>query len=164
MALDIFMWLFAGSVAGFSIIFVLLIYFFVAPARSTIARDFIAAKRKGYAIALADTGSTYEPYPAKDTDSGYMVSDDDRVIIAPPNSVRMTKGNVKMVVCEYNTMKSASAYIADMVTELVKNGITPKEVKRAMKVVEDIQGGKYDARQEEIVRVERDNLQEPSGQ
>lgn len=92
MAINIFMWAFAGSVAGFTILVVALIMYFIAPIRGTDAWMFIQARKNRKPVLFLDDGSKWRVTIGKNMTRDFIEDDEGNFIAISPGSLKWSKG------------------------------------------------------------------------
>lgn len=143
MAMDLFqllMWVFATSTAILAVVFVWLIFAFIAPARSTFAKAFIKAKKKKMHIFMAWAGNHWKYFVCSDETEpdSYWVTESGRMVPLNPKSIGMTMGNVKLAVGEYENMKAYNVSIADVISMCAKHGVTPEKFREVFKAIDEM--------------------------
>lgn len=91
---NIFMWLFAVTVAIFSILVVWLILGFVKPMLETGARFFVKAKRERKPLVILDYGRRWDFHIGEKFDNDFIEDKDENFVSISPNSLKFSRGGV----------------------------------------------------------------------
>lgn len=155
--ITILMWIFAALAAIFAIGFVWLIMSVFIPARSTMARYFIEAKKTHGSVALVDTGSRFIGFVCEQTHPRYWNTkakniDQSRFIKVTPDSIRDTLGNVPTAIAEHESLRTIGTATAEVINALINKGIEPNEVKEVLKLIDLI---RKDANEKDIKELQK---------
>lgn len=127
MAFDILFWLGWGAFAGILVLFVYVVIAIIYPAKTSVAWQFIKAKRKNMPIVALDNGSRWIFKVAKAVKSGVIVDDEDLQIEITPKSLKWG-GGVLFGAGEYFRSKLANAKLVDLLARAEKEGWSNEKI------------------------------------